>query len=373
MRRPIAFFLPALYGGGAERVTLNLAQGVASRGYQVDLVVAVTQGHYTSRMPQGVRLVSLRAGRVLTSLPRLVRYLRKERPRALFSAMDHANLIAICASKIAFTSTPVVVSVHNTPSYARMRARSWLARYSHLWSRVLYRHARKVVAVSQGVAEDLIRTTGLHSGQVQVIYNPVITPEMYALSEQELNHPWFQPGEPPVILGAGRLVPEKDFTTLIRAFALIRKSQQARLVILGDGPERRNIETLVNELGLTDDVQLPGFVENPYQYMKRSSVFALSSVTEGLPTVLVEALALGVPVVSTDCPSGPREILGNGVFGKLVPVGDFAALASAIRETLNCKSLRTSTEVDDGAFWVYTLDYAVDAYLGIVGGEARVG
>lgn len=372
MSAPFAFFLPALHGGGAERVTLNLARGLVSRGQRVDLVVAKAEGHYASQIPSGVRLINFDTSRVLTSLPSLVRYLRLERPRAMFSAMDHANLVALWASKISGTSTPVVVSVHTTLSHARTRAKKWVARGTPLWIRMFYRWARRVVAVSQGVAEDLIRTTGLHPEHVQVIYNPVLTPEMYDLSNQNLDHPWFQPGEPPVILGVGRLVPEKDFGTLLRAFALVRERRVARLVLLGDGPERRNLEGMVGELGLKDDVELAGFVHNPYNYMKRSSVFVLSSVTEGLPTVLVEALALGVPVVSTDCPSGPREILADGAYGTLVPVGDVERLARAIHRVLELESLNTKA-TPSVVLRGYTLECALDAYLDIVGGESHVG
>ena len=152
---------------------------------------------------------------------------------------------------------------------------------------------------------------------------------------EPFDHPWFAPGAPPVILGAGRLTEQKDFPTLIRAFALVRKKHPARLMILGEGEERSKLETLVQELGLEKEVSLPGFVDNPYKYMKRAAVFVLSSRWEGFPNVLVEAMALGTPVVSTDCPNGPAEILENGKWGELVPVGETQSLASAVLRTLD--------------------------------------
>jgi len=326
----IALFLPSLRGGGAERVMVNLARGFSKCGLAVDLVLVKAEGPYLSQVPPEVRVVDLSASRVLASLPSLTSYLRRERPKALLSALDHANVVALWAQKIAKVPSRVVVSVHSTPSQAAANAKSLKARLMPLWIRSFYPWAHAVVAVSQGVAEDLVRITGIPKEKVRVIYNPVVTPELFAKAEEPLEHPWFAPGEPPVVLGVGRLTAAKDFTTLIRAFALVRRECRARLMILGEGEERPKLEALVRELDLEDDVALPGFVENPYKYMKRAGVLVLSSAWEGFGNVLVEAMALGTPVVSTDCPNGPAEILEGGKWGKLVPVGDVEALARAI-------------------------------------------
>ena len=200
--------------------------------------------------------------------------------------------------------------------------------------RWLYPKADFVVGVSQGVIDDLKRVLRFDSKKVQVIYNPIVDEELLRKTDEPLDHPWFRPGKPPVILGVGRLAKEKDFPTLIRAFALVRKERPARLMILGEGEERPNLEALVRELGLEEDVALPGFVDNLYKYMKRAAVFVLSSLWEGLPTVLIKAMALGTPVVATDCPSGPAEILEGGKWGCLVPPGDPKDLAKAILDTL---------------------------------------
>jgi glycosyltransferase involved in cell wall biosynthesis len=358
----IAFFLPLLTAGGAERVTLNLAEGITERGLPVDLVLAAAEGPFHDQVPPAVRLVDLRAGRVLRSLIPLSGYLRRERPRVLFSQMDHANLVALWAARLARRATPVVVTVHNTMSQAT-RQEGRLA--ENLWPpllRTFYPWATSVVAVSRGAADDLARTTGLPRDRIEVVYNPVITPAMMALAGQAPDHPWFAPGQPPVILGVGRLTRQKDFPNLIRAFAEVRRIWTAHLIILGEGEDRTELETLVTELGLTDDVALPGFRENAMAYIAGSALFVLSSAWEGLPTVLIEALAAGTRVVSTDCPSGPREILQEGRLGTLVPVGDAAALAEAMIGALN----RPADPVPRDALTPFTRDAAVDHYLSLI-------
>jgi len=355
----IALFLPSLRGGGAERVMVNLARGFVERGLQLDLVLAKAEGPYLSQVPSEVRVVDLGARRVLYSLPRLMRYLRLEQPQAMLSALNHANIVAIWAKILSKVKTRLVVSEHTILSWSTKNAPFMRAKLMPFLIKFFYPYADAVVAVSRGVAEDLIASTGLPPEQVKVIYNPVITPELFTKADEPLDHPWFRPGKPPVILGAGRLTKEMDFPTLIRAFAMVRKERPARLMILGEGEERPNLEALVRELGLEEDVALPGFVDNPYKYMKRAAMFVLSSRWEGLPTVLIEALALGTPVVSTDCPSGPREVL-EGHEELLVPVGDTNALACTILRLLEnpyCAQIDVSP---------YTLAHAIDLYIEIL-------
>ena len=360
--RPIAFFLPSLYGGGAERVTVNLAQGMTERGLRVDLVVAAAEGAFLQQLPEGVRLVDLRAHRVLASLGPLARYLRQEQPRVLVSAMSHANVVALWAARLARRGTPVIVTVHNTMSQsAAEQGRLAKGLWPHLL-RVFYPWAASVVVVSRAAAADLARTSGLPPGRVEVVYNPVITPGMLAVARQSPDHPWLAPGEPPAILGVGRLTRQKDFPTLIRAFAELRRQRAARLIILGEGEDRPALEMLIGELGLSGDVALPGFRENVIAYMAASALFVLSSAWEGLPTVLIEALAVGTRVVSTDCPSGPREILQDGRLGALVPVGDPSALASAMLDALE----RPPGRVPPDALIPFTRDAAVDHYLRLI-------
>ena len=357
-----AFFLPSLHGGGAERVIVNLAQGLAERGLPVDLVLVTAAGAFLDQLSPAIRVVDLRASRMLKSLGPLTTYLRRERPRVLVSSMSHANLVALWAAWLARRGTPVMVTVHTTMSQHGSPGGS-LAR--KLWPyllRTFYPWASRVVAVSQGAADDLARTSGLLRDRVDVIYNPVITPAVLAGANQAPDHPWFGPGQPPVILGVGRLTRPKDFPTLIRAFAEVRRRRAARLIILGEGEDRSALTALIGELGVADDVALPGFRDNAPAYMAGAAVFVLSSAWEGLPTVLIEALAAGTRVVSTDCPSGPREILQDGRLGTLVPVGNVPALAAAIIEALE----RPAARVPLDALTPFTRDAAVDHYLRLI-------
>jgi glycosyltransferase involved in cell wall biosynthesis len=359
----VALFLPSLRGGGAERVMLHLARGFAERGFAVDMVLADAAGAYIKQVPPQVQVVDLGAKRVLLSLPRLVRYLQDVQPSALLSAMEHANLVAILAWRWARVPTRLVVSVHSTMSIATQHAPQSKARLIPMLARWLYPQAHQVVAVSHGVATDILHLYQLPTAKVEVIYNPVVTPELMIQSQDTVEHPWLTAGEPPIILGVGRLTAQKDFATLIRAFARVRQSHEARLIILGEGEDRPILERLVRELGLQEWVALPGFVENPYAWMRRAAVFVLSSRWEGLPTVLIEAMACGTPVVATDCPSGPREILEGGKWGKLVPVGDAVGLAEAICQTLKEGSPSDlSIRASD-----FSLERAVESYLQVLG------
>jgi glycosyltransferase involved in cell wall biosynthesis len=359
----IALFVPSLNAAGAERVAINLGRGLVKAGRPVDFVVAQAGGSLVSELPVGARLVDLEASRVLAGLPGLVRYLRREEPAGIISFMDHANIVALWARVLARRSTRVVATVHNTISIATERPNNRRAKVLPFLMRTFYPWADAIVAVSQGVADDLVRTTGLPADSVEVIYNPVITSSLLAARASPPPHPWLEPGQPPVILGVGRLTAQKDFPNLIRAFAHVRGQRQARLIILGEGDDRRALEELVNQLGLKDDVALPGFHPAVYAFMARAAVFALSSAWEGLPTVLIEALALARAVVSTDCPSGPREILQHGRLGRLVPFHDPEALGQAILASLD----QSGPPVPDEALEPFTEQAAVQHYLRAVG------
>ncbi len=337
-RKRLAVFLPSIYGGGAERVTLNLAAGLAREGHAVDLVLAEAGGPYMSWVPRSVRLVELhpwklRALRTVAALPALARYLREQRPDALLSAL-HGNIVALWARRLSDIPLRVVISEHSTFSCQNRQLPGWYSRLMLRLVRRYYPWADRIAAVSEGVADDLSQVAGIPRDRIQVIYNPVVTPELRIKAQDELNHPWFAADEHPVILGVGRLAPAKDFTVLIRAFARVRETHEARLLILGEGEERPELEATVRRFGLQTDVSLPGFVANPYPYMALARLFVLSSRWEGLPTVLVEALYCGARIIAMDCPSGPREILRGGKYGRLVPVGDSDSLATAIKGML---------------------------------------
>ncbi len=352
----IALFSPSMVGGGAERVMLNLARGFSERGMQVDLVLAQAVGPNLTAVPPQVRIVDLRAKRVLSSLPRLLRYLRQERPTGMVSSQSHANVIALWARRMSSLETRLVVregKMAVREAGIRERLMLYFVRHSYKW-------ADGIVANSKGVANDLAYSAGLARKCIQVIYNPVICSELMKKAEEPISHPWFQPGEPPIILGVGRLVWHKDFATLINAFARVRKKTSSRLMILGEGEKRAELEQQIGELNLTQYVSLPGFLDNPYAYMARAAVYVLSSVSEGLPNTLLEAMAVGTPVVATDCESGPCEILADGKYGHLTPVGDASTLATAISDVIEGREYLRPHQM-----WLktFSLDACITKYL----------
>jgi glycosyltransferase involved in cell wall biosynthesis len=359
----IAIFLRCLYGGGAERVMLNLCRSFLQQELTVDMVVAKAEGSLLEQLPAKIRLIDLKAQSKLSIFPRLIKYLQQENPKTLLAALHYPCEIALLAKRISGVSTKIIVSEHNHLSQEAKRTSQLSVRLTPLAARLLYPWASGIVAVSQGVAEDLANITRLPKKHIDLIYNPVITPEIFAKAKQPINHPWFQPGEIPVILAAGRLYPQKDYPTLIRAFAQVRQVRRSRLVILGDGPEATNLNNLVSELGLEEDVVMLGFADNPYAYMAKAAVFILSSAWEGFGNVLVEAMAVGTPVVSTNCPSGPSEILASGKYGDLTPVGESKALAEAI---LNVLSGNTK-QVDLQWLQQFTLESCAQKYLDVLG------
>jgi len=355
----VALYMQSFAGGGAERVIVNLAHGLAERGLRVDLVVARAEGPYRSLVPAGVRLIDLRSRRSLTSLPGLARYLRQEKPHALLAAMGVSNLVALGARTLSRFRGRVVISVHINLSVHYRNAAGLTDRLYPLLFRWLYPKADAVVAVSEEVALDLRQAFRLPPDRVRMIYNPVVSPALFLSAAEPVEHPWFAAGQPPVVLSVGRLCPQKDFSTLLQAFALVQARFPARLLILGEGPDRAVLEAAVTEMGLTDSVSLPGFAPNPYAYMARAAAYVLSSRWEGLPTVLIEALACGARIVSTDCPSGPREILHDGLYGMLVPVGDPAALAVALEASLRGQGAAAAPEE---SWIVFGADYAATGY-----------
>jgi len=347
---------------------LTLAGAIAERGYAVDLVVAGAAGPLRTEVPAFVRLIDLGCSRVLASLPGLVRYLRKVRPDGLLSTLAHANLVALWAGRIARIPVRIVIREATTTSQVPTNAVPLRSRLVPYLVRRFYPAASAIVAVSEGVAADLVQRSGLPQGRVEVIYNPVISTDLLARAEQQIHHPWFAPDAPPVILSVGRLTRAKDYPTLIRAFSLVRKKRKARLMILGEGEERGRLELLVRSLGMVCEVDLPGFVPNPFPYMRKAAVFALSSAWEGLPNALIQALALGTPVVATDCKSGPREVLQGGFLGDLVPVGKPELMADAIGRTL-----LNPRQTERKGLERFHRETITEAYLGLILGDRAHG
>ncbi|MFP4181867.1 MAG: glycosyltransferase [Thiohalospira sp.] len=332
-RPRIAVLIAYTGDGGVEKMVNNLLRGFVDAGVTVDLLLLKARGGHVAGIPPEVNTYYLNARTSLVALPAVVRYLRRVRPDALLAAKDRAARVALRARRWAGVATRVVprMGMHLSGSLADKSALRRWSRFRPV--RRLYPEADAIVAVAGPVADDLAAIGGIPRERFAVIANPTVTPELEALSREPVEHPWLgAERDRPVIVAVGRLKGQKDFPTLLRAFAALQRP--ARLIILGEGPDREALERLRDELGLADSVDLPGFTENPYAWMRAADLFVLSSRYEGSPNVLVEAMAVGTPVVATDCPSGPRALLRDGELGPLVPVGDSEALAAAMERVL---------------------------------------
>lgn len=368
----IALFLDNLEEGGVQRAIVNLARGFCNRGLNVDIVLQRVTGPFIKQVPDGVRIVDLGSPRLRASVSALATYLGEVQPKALLASLHYSTEIAILAKHWSKSPTRVVVCEQGSLGplqKARVPINKPLAFLGLTPGRptslvkYFYPWADAIVAVSQGAAEELSQVGWLPLKNIQVIYNPVIMPDLAIKAQEAIDHPWFANKTIPVILSAGRLVDQKDFPTLIQAFAQTVKVHPSRLVILGSGPDRSQLETLIRQLDLEEHVALLGHVQNPYKYMASADLFVLSSIWEGLGNVLIEAMALGTPVVSTNCKSGPSEILADEKYGYLTPVGDSVALAEAILQVLsgNARPIAPS--------WLkqFELDTVTLKYLDVLG------
>ena len=392
----IAMLIPSLGGGGAERTALRTAGGLAARGHQVDIVLFEPAVAYPGEVPRTARLIALcgradwrrrnRAGLPETAIWRserapvsrlaplvaglvrefsvagadllrraalwralyLVPYIERERPDVVFANLPQAEYAAFFAARLSSPAPPVVPVMRNIaePDSRHTRRR-----------RLLLPAAARIVAVSRGVADSVSAHAGMERDRICVIYNPAVMPAALERAGTTPDHPWFRGDGPPVVLGVGRLAPQKDFPTLMEAFRLVLAERPCRLLILGEGPLRQDLEDRVRSLGLEDVVSMPGWVNNPYAFMARAALFVLSSRHEGFPGVLVEALACGCPSVSTDCPAGPAEILEDPDL--LAPVGDPEALAAAMLRTLARPADAAELRAVAARF---SLDRAVEGY-----------
>jgi glycosyltransferase involved in cell wall biosynthesis len=337
--RPIQLFIvrPTLGQGGADRVTLTLLKSLNRQHFDLTLVLSKRVGEFLEDVPADVQVLSLNAPNLWFSWFPLWRLLRQHRPDILFSTSGGANIPAVIAFKLARLRGRLVLSERNTLFHSGLTAKRRLV----VWfKRTLYNQADRITAVSQGVQNDVVETLGIQADHVQVIYNPIVDDTLHQAAQEPVTHPWFQQ-DIPIVLAAGRLVVQKDFQTLLRAFAQVRNGRPARLVILGEGPLEPELKALSRELGIEPDVWFGGFDKNPFKYMAKCAVFVLSSLHEGLPGVLIQAMACGAPVIATDCPFGPAEIITEpGKDGILVPVGDVKALVEKLEFLLSHPEIR---------------------------------
>ena len=396
----IAMVIPSLGGGGAERTALRVAGGLAVRGHKVDIVLFEPHVAYPAEVSEAARLIvlcgraawarrepsempagalwwpehasilkglRLAAGlvrdfpaaapvllgrRALGRALRLARYAARERPDILFANLGQAEFAAFFADRIADAFPPIVPVMRNVEAPGTRPTKR---------RRLLFPAAAHVAAVSRGVAKNIARVVGVPEERIAVIYNPAVMPAVLRRAEEDPGHPWFGDRGPPVVLGVGRLVPQKDFATLVEAFRRVLVERPCRLLILGEGPMRHELEERVRVLGLEESVSLPGWADNPYAFMSRAALFVLSSRHEGFPGALVEALACGCPSVSIDCPAGPSEILEDPAL--LAPVGDSEALARVMLQALARPAARTALRAKAARF---SMEKATEGYEAVV-------
>jgi glycosyltransferase involved in cell wall biosynthesis len=367
----LAIFAATSGHSGVDRLIGNLVRQLDAWGVGVDLLEIRGHGPYLEiGSMANVRALDLGCSHVTGSFPALVRYLRRERPRSMLTDKDRVNRIAILARKLAGVSTRLAVRIGTTVS-VNLASRGAFERWQQRTSiRRLYPLADCVLVPSGGVADDLVRYTGMDPKQVRVVRSPILTADLRDRAREPAGHPWLAEHRAPVILGVGELGHRKDFETLVRAFALVRRRRPCRLIILGRGRRREALLALAQQLGVAQDVDLPGFHPNPYAFMARADLFVLSSRWEGMPVVLIEALALHTPVVSTDCPSGPREILSGRGLGTLVPVGGIEPMAEAIEHWLDADGAQPDFE---RAIADYRVEASAHAYLDALGIPCPIG
>ncbi|MBT9099547.1 glycosyltransferase [Methylovulum psychrotolerans] len=333
MSKHISFFIARYSYSGVPLAQLRLAKAFARRGFEVDFVIGYVDSEF--KLPDGLNFEVLNLGqpRTYKLLPRIMAFLRSTQPDIIFSAEDHLNAIVTTAAILTGSRAKISASSRVTPydTYSNtVFSKRWVLKRLN---QLLWKRSDTLTCVSK----DMVLQYQAIFGQTkhQAVYNVIVDTDLERKASEEVDHPWLIDNDIPVVISAGRLAPEKGFPDLIAAMKLVNEQMSVRLVILGEGPLRSELQQMIEEKGLGQHVQLLGYQPNPYKFYAKSRLFVLSSYVEGLPNVLVEAMACGCNIVSTDCPTGPREVLMDGQFGELVPVRSPQAMADAIIRSLN--------------------------------------
>lgn len=364
MKINITMFIPSLSGGGAERIAINLANNLDKRKFNITLLVLNSQSSYYINSDVNVNI--LKSKRLIYVIPELVNYMKKQPPDLFISHMSLSNVVTLIAKKFARKEFSTLIIEHTTPSIKYNNDGAIYRQCIPILMRISYKFADSIVSVSKGVAKDLAQITRIPNKNIKVIYNPIVNDQVFNVANQPVDCSWLNNSNLKVIMGIGRLEKVKNFSLLIRAFLDVYKEDpNTRLIIFGEGSERENLEKYIHKLGLSEVVSLPGFVTNIYSYLSKASVFTLTSNYEGLPTVLIEALACATPVVSTDCPSGPREILSDGQFGILTPVKDHVSLTEAILKIIKKERVFEPEELIMRAS-EFSIDKAIEQYENVI-------
>lgn len=333
----VLFFRPSLGQGGADRVTVTVLKNLDRERYSPKLALLHAKGEWLDQVPSDVPVLTLAASRVRFAAPALRQLVRREAPDVVFSTSSGTNAITVAACRSLLKRPKLVISERN------ILFNGGVTRYRKVdvaLKRRLYPLADTVTALSRGVADDLAEKLGLNRDDLQVLYNPLVDDQLAVRAQEAVQHRFFK-SEGPVVISAARLVPHKGFDDLIEAFAIVCKTlPKAKLIILGEGKHKNHLVARANKLGLAEQIDFVGFQKNPYAWFNKADVFALASYNEGLCNVLVESMASGTPVISTDCPHGPNEIITHASDGFLTKVGDQPELASRVLEVLQDSKLR---------------------------------
>ena len=333
----LSILIFSLHGGGLEKSLIRLAVELNKKSVPIDFVVAKTSDSAYS-VPEELNFVGLDAPKIIYALFPLIKYLKRSKPKIMFSAGTPLNAIAILAKLLTGYPKRLIVGERNHLSSIIKHSSRFRDKLRPYFIRFLYPFADLVLAVSQSVAEDVIAVGRLKKTKVKVIHNLFDVDSIIAQASLPTGVDWIDGREVPFIISVGRMVPQKNYDTLLRAFSAVKSQKKCHLVILGDGEQHAALQKLAEELEIRNAVYMPGFVKNPYAYISKAKLFVLSSIWEGLPAVLIEALACGTPIVSTNSPGGALEILENGKYGVLVPPQDPMVLAESILTQLKTMS-----------------------------------
>lgn len=360
-KKKVLLFIRSMHGGGAQRAMIRYANALTNKGCAVFAVTLDPNGAFSDELHTDVVVIPLRAKRIIFCIPQLVGVIRSIKPDVMMVTEPACNIALIIANLLSFTKSRLLIREGLFPSIAVKDSPYIQTRIAYRLAPFLYKKADVIVGIASELVEDLATFLYLPINRITLIpINPVVTPLLQNMAAEGSEHPWLVSKDTPIILGVGRLEEQKDFSTLISAFCLVRNNIECKLLIIGEGSLRKDLARQINASAYASDIELMGFSPNPFQYMTHSDVLVLSSRYEGLPNTLIEALACGVPVVSTNCKSGPKDILDDGKYGLLVPVGDSGAMAQAIVDTLK-KPIGRDVLKKRGN--LYTLENSINAYL----------
>lgn len=335
-KNSICFFAPNLKGGGAERVISILANLSDNSNYDITIILAHAEGPYLKDINSSINIIDLKLEKISHTLQYLIRFLRSNKPDILFSSHIHSSIIAIWAVKLARVTTHTII---RQPTMLKPTLHKKETLKSKVVNKIFCKTialADTIVVTNKAMYDEFLLLTNINSQKIHIIPNPVPIDRIKDKSLEMVDHPWLQENKKiPVILSAGRLVEVKDFKTLLRAIKQLNRTTRARLIILGEGPLKDELKSYINQLNIEHLVDMPGFKTNPYSYMKNADVYVMSSLWEGFPNSLIESMACGTTVVSTDCEGGAAEILDFGQYGALVPVGNHIEMAGAILDSLS--------------------------------------